>query len=82
MCSAKGHVRFSPESDAECVHSNFRYGPMRCINYRSVVGAFEHRETNVEQLTRELAEAREREAATAEECGHMQCKKACPLYPQ
>jgi hypothetical protein len=24
MCSAKGHVRFTPESDAECVHSNVR----------------------------------------------------------
>jgi hypothetical protein len=24
MCSAKGHVRFTPESDAECVHSNIR----------------------------------------------------------
>ncbi|MGB8745082.1 MAG: hypothetical protein WCD54_03820, partial [Pseudolabrys sp.] len=24
ICSAKGHVRFTPESDAECVHSNVR----------------------------------------------------------
>ena len=24
MCSAKRHVRFTPESDAKCVHSNVR----------------------------------------------------------
>ena len=28
MCSAKGHVRFTPKSDAECVHSNVGYGPI------------------------------------------------------
>ena len=28
ICSAKGHVRFTPESDAECVHSNVRYRPI------------------------------------------------------
>jgi hypothetical protein len=27
MCSAKGRVRFAPESDAECVHLSVRYGP-------------------------------------------------------
>ncbi|MGC2690188.1 MAG: hypothetical protein WA375_21720, partial [Pseudolabrys sp.] len=31
MCSAKGHVCFTPESDAECVHSNVRYGPIADI---------------------------------------------------
>ena len=29
MCSPKGHVRFTPESDAESAHSNVRYGPGR-----------------------------------------------------
>jgi hypothetical protein len=29
MCSAIGHVRFTPNSDAECVHSNVRLEPRR-----------------------------------------------------
>ena len=50
ICSGKRHVRFTPESDAECVHSNVRYGPIAgsCAGYRSVVGGFEHRQHVVE----------------------------------
>ena len=28
FCDAKCHVRFTPESDAECAHSNVRYAPI------------------------------------------------------
>ena len=46
MCGAQVDVRFTPESDAECVHSNFRYGPIAdscaASTIDQLVGAFEH----------------------------------------
>ena len=42
MCSAKGHVRFTHESDTECVHSNVRYGPKADIETNLVCQLFDH----------------------------------------